>query len=319
MSAESQIPIAHHFDSPAEPIKFEVEAEDDAGVLWRYVLHVTTKRVIHEALYRKQKRFNYVFVRDWNETTSGYEIKQQGFGFVASEAKKVRQNASLISTAVQYGVSIAQHVASSNVLTNLNSLGRQSFQHSHVLFASEFFAENEALRIKMIELLKSWDLGLNDIKLKKHEKTSADGGLEEEWVAYGVHKTKSGKLFDLRMELESSGTQSAFVLLSLILSVLESGGVALVDEMESDLHPLLVEPLLELFSHETTNPHNAQIIFTCHSMRVLDALQKAQVMFVEKNECESEAYRGDEIEGLRSDDNLRSKYETGALGAIPRI
>jgi predicted ATPase len=92
-----------------------------------------------------------------------------------------------------------------------------------------------------------------------------------------------------------------------------------IDEMESDLHPMLLEPILELFDKQSTNPNGAQILFTCHSSKVLELLQKPQVTFVEKNMCESEAFRGDDVDGLRSDDNLRSKYESGAIGAIPQL
>ena len=101
--------------------------------------------------------------------------------------------------------------------------------------------------------------------------------------------------------------------------ILAQGGVALIDELENDLHPHMVEPVLDLFANKSTNPHHAQIIFTCHTPEVLDLLHKAQVLFVEKTDCESVAYRGDEIEGLRSDDNLRAKYMSGALGAVPQI
>lgn len=49
----------------------------------------------------KRYCFSYVFVRDWNEAANSYTVKQQDFGLVSQEAKRVRQNASLISTAAQ--------------------------------------------------------------------------------------------------------------------------------------------------------------------------------------------------------------------------
>ena len=42
-------------------------------------------------------------------------------------------------------------------------------------------------------------------------------------------------------------------------------------------------------------------------------------MFVDKQDCESTAYRGDDIEGLTNAQNLYGKYMAGALGAVPQI
>ena len=91
------------------------------------------------------------------------------------------------------------------------------------------------------------------------------------------------------------------------------------DELDSDLHPHLLEPLLELFSNPDTNPHRAQILFTCHMTEVLRFLQKSQVMLVEKDGLTSHAWRLDTVEGVRSDENRVAKYLAGAYGAVPRL
>jgi hypothetical protein len=41
---------------------------------------------------------------------------------------------------------------------------------------------------------------------------------------------------------------------------------------------------------------------------------------VEKDKnCQSEAWRLDEVKGVRSDDNLYAKYMAGAYGAVPEL
>jgi uncharacterized protein len=135
----------------------------------------------------------------------------------------------------------------------------------------------------------------------------------------GTHKSKHGD-FQLSFGQESSGTQSAFVLLSKLLPVLEHGGTAVVDEFENDLHPHMLEPILDLFANPKINPHNAQLIFTCHALEVLNVLHKSQVTLVEKDKhCESTSYRLDQVEGIRNDDNLYAKYRAGAYGAVPNL
>src|SRR5690606_23609624 len=120
---EAGIPLTQHFAATGESSEFEVTADFD-GKLWRYVLRCTPERVLHEALYVKRERFGYVFVRDWEESSSSYSVKQQDFGMAAQEHRKVRPNASSISTAAPDGVELAQKMASAPVLTNVNILGR---------------------------------------------------------------------------------------------------------------------------------------------------------------------------------------------------
>jgi predicted ATPase len=81
----------------------------------------------------------------------------------------------------------------------------------------------------------------------------------------------------------------------------------------------LLPHILDLFKHEHSNPHDAQIIFTCHTPEILNLLMKHQVYLVEKENQESEAWRLDEVTGLRADDNLYAKYMAGALSAVPNL
>ena len=313
------IPVLPHFAHTDTPTEFESEAEDVEGVLWRYVLHATPKKVVHEALYRKRERFNYVFTRDLNDSGDGYIIKQQGFGMPHAEALKVRANASLISTARQYGVEIAKHVADFHLVHNVNVRGRSTFAPEQVLRAADLFARAQPLREQMIGLLKSWDLGLSDVAIREVTRTKSDATASKVWVPFGVHEARNGAKHILNFHDESSGTQAAFVLLGRVLTALSEGGLAVIDELDSDLHPHMVEPVLDLFDNPATNPHKAQLIFSAHTPQVLTVLQKAQVLFIEKRSCESTAYRGDTIKGLRADDNLLAKYMAGALGAVPQV
>lgn len=316
---EAALPFAPHKSLPDEPSEFEAEVDFD-GRLWRYTLRTTPQRVLHESLYVKRERMSYVFVRDWNAARNEYDIKQKDFGFKSSEARKVRPNASLISTAAQYGVALAQQLASAHLFTNVNSLGRVSTDLRKVSHAAKHFAFENAQRQQMAQLLAGWDLGLSEVVLSEHEEIEPDGTTTKYWLPYGVHALRDGKVFNLHFLEESSGTQGAFVLLSRLLPALHSGGLAVIDEFENDLHPHMLEPILELFASPVTNPYNAQLLFTCHALEVLNVLHKSQVTLVEKGEFnESSAWRLDSVQGIRSDDNFYAKYMTGAYGAVPQL
>jgi len=215
---------------------------------------------------------------------------------------------------------VADHLSRFNLVTNVNVLGRTKFEASQINRAAELLAGAPALRDQMVHLLKSWDLGLSDVQLHEITFPSRDGETASKvWTPFGVHTTRNGEARQLHFLSESSGTQTAFVLLSRLLAVLATGGIAVIDELDADLHSHMVEPVLDLFANPSTNPNDAQLIFSAHTPHVLNFLNKAQVLFVEKRECESTAYRADTIKGLRADDNLFAKYMSGALGAVPQV
>ena len=320
-SADPQtwLPFQPHAAAPNEPSEFELEG-DMNGRLWRYTLRCTPQRVLHEALYVKRERMGYVFVREWNEAAQSYDIKQQDFGFVASEARKVRANASLIATAAQYGVPLAQRLVASSVVSNIHQFGRMLNDTNQLMQAASYFATQETQRQQLVRLLSAWDLGLSDVQVRELEQVLPDGKIEKYWLPFGVHQTTQGGSFELPFMLESSGTQGALLLLHRLLPVLQKGGLAVIDEFENDLHPHMIEPILDLFANPATNPHGGQLLFTCHAMEVLNLVHKSQVMLVEKDSHnESSAWRLDSMEGIRSDDNFYAKYMAGAYGAVPQL
>lgn len=317
-SPNSAIPITPHATHFKQPSEFECLI-DFEGSLWRYVLRCNQQMVLHEALYRKYERFNYVFIRNWDPATQHYSVKQQNFGLSPQSAKKVRPNVSLIAWAAQYDVPLAKRLADRSFVTNVNVGGRMPLSDQALFVAAEHFATNKKQRSTMEQLLSSWDLGLSGVELHEIQINPIEAPEEKAWMPFGKHSTGNNS-FNLPFHLESSGTQGAFVLLSRLLPVLEKGGVAVIDEFENDLHPHMLEPILDLFANPKTNRHNAQLLFSTHATSVLNIVEKSQVMLVEKNtDCISDAFRMDTIERIRNDDNFYAKYMTGAYGAVPKL
>ncbi len=314
----AELPFEPHFAAMDEPSEFEADLTVD-GQLWRYTLRCTRQRVLHEALYVKRARMGYVFVREWDEASQSYDVKQQDFGLKPSEARKARPNASLLSTAAQYGVPLAQRLTQASLATNLHRYGRMQGDEE-LLQSAAFFAVQPEMHAQAAQWLRRWDFGLKDVQLRKFETETLEGNNTLEWVPMGVHELADGTTVQLPFWLESSGTQSAFVLLRRLLPVLKLGGLAVIDEFENDLHPHMLEPILSLFADRRSNPHGAQLLFTCHAMEVLNLLHKSQVVIVEKDgHGESAAWRLDSVEGIRSDDNLYAKYMAGAYGGVPQL
>lgn len=321
LGPDEEIPVSPHFSNPHEPVEMEAEFEIDENI-WEYRLVLTKQQVLHESLYRKGYRFVYVFKRDWDEAGQKYQIKlkEEDFDFDKKEAEKVRKNASLIATAAQYNQPLALRFSRLNIETNLTMLGKYNFNASTQLVnAAVLFHQQKEIKDQMSRLLSQWDLGLSGVTIKEHKVTDADGKKETIYLPFGRHRI-AGKDYELILWEESGGTKSAFVLLGKVLPILKVGGLAVIDELESDLHPHMLAAILELFFSPITNPYNAQIIFSTHSHEILNMLHKEQIILVEKNkDLNTDAWRLDDIEGVRSDDNFYAKYMAGAYGGVPEI
>ena len=172
----------------------------------------------------------------------------------------------------------------------------------------------------MSDVLSNLDLGIAEVIIESHSYVEKESGKSEETkIPFGIHRYGKQEQ-KLPLWYESSGTQATFVLLKKILPALEHGGIVIIDEMEADLHPDMITALLDLFIDRERNPHNAQIIFTCHAHEILNVLQKDQVLLIEKDPNGfSEAWRLGDMKGIRRDDNLYAKYRAGAYGAIPNL
>ncbi len=319
---EDKILVQPHIFSDMTDSEFEIDFEDK-GRQYRYSLIINQARVVHESLHLKtSKFFSFIFRRDWSESVSAYNIRQQNFGFAAREAEKVRPNASLIATAAQYNVPYALELASyfKRFHSNMNYNGRVHFETGNVFDATNFFHDRPALRAQMSDILSHLDLGLVKVVIESHKFVENETSKNKEVnFAIGVHR-KGREEKKLLFLDESNGTQATYILLEKILPALEHGGIAIIDEMEANLHPDMINAMLNLFMDSERNPHNAQIIFTCHAHEVLNDLQKDQVLLIEKApDGFSEAWQLGDMKGIRRDDNLYAKYRAGAYGAVPNF
>ena len=318
LKPNQNIPIEPHFSSPSGVTEFEVEY-GYGGELFKYELKLTKKRVLFEALYSKkagEPRYRYLFKRAWNDIEDGYDIRQQGFGFKNSEAVKVRANASLIATAAQYNVPAALTAVmnASAVMTNVVHHGR----HLNPSEIHSFYHEHNEYLQAVNKFLKDKDFGVDKIEIEVQTVAEEEG--EKEYLTPVCHHTSNGKTHSLPLAMESSGTRGAFNILRHILPALKEGGIAVLDEMEADLHPHLVIEIIRMFISKETNPYDSQLLIASHSLEVLDQLEKEHLYLVEKDEeCTSEAWRLDELKDVRRNENIYAKYMSGAYGAIPRF
>jgi predicted ATPase len=299
----------------------------DNGKRYLYRLRCSRTRVLEESLHVKKARFNYIFERAWNPEKQVYDAKFQDFG--DSNRLPLRENASIISVAVLQENAAAMKLSDyfAGFYANIDQEGRNERHDPHfynVLATAKYLDESPDMLHAVNRHLRGSDLGLAGIEIEKvkllsPEMLSPDSQEQQIPAPFGVHEV-SGQVYRLPLFRESRGTQALFVLLRFILPVLQKGGLAVIDEFESGLHPHLIKNLVHLFYSRRTNRHRAQLIFTCHSDYLLTDLGKYQTILVEKDDnCVSHAWRLDEVKGVRSTDNIHAKYHAGAYRAVPDI
>ena len=119
---------------------------------------------------------------------------------------------------------------------------------------------------------------------------------------------------------ESGGTQTFYNLFPTIAEVLNEGGVAILDELDSDIHPLLLPEIIRMFQDVKSNPHDGQLIMSCHNAALFEYLEKEEIYFTEKDgEGQTTVYGLKDVQGVRRDTNIYAKYLMGAFGAVPRV
>lgn len=309
--AEPDSPILlRSFFSSTQPSEFFVEFKVEE-TSYRYELEATEQAVVRETLFRTRLREVKAFERIGNEIT---EMTSE---FEPLAAMKLRQNASVISTAHQYDIKLLEdvHKFFTSIFTNVSYGGLRELPFS-METVSKFFHDYKNSLDFARRFISECDVGLSDIKIFVTEK--ADG--EKEYTPMFYHEC-GGESHAVSSYGESSGTKALFRGLLLYQMTLASGGLLVLDEFDLNLHPHILPKLIKLFLDPATNPNDAQLIFSTHDSEILNMLGRYRTYLVNKQDNESFAYRLDDIPGdiLRNDRPILPAYNDGKIGGVPRL
>ena len=135
-------------------------------------------------------------------------------------------------------------------------------------------------------------------------------------------KNKHGvERYTLHYTLQSEGTCRVLGVEAAIYKALQNGSLLPIDEIESSLHPDLVELIIEQFLKEKSR---SQLLVTTHYDPLLntvdDLIRKDSVWFTEKQEDgHTELYSLIDFKGLNKIRSFQRSYRNGAFGALPNI
>ena len=185
-------------------------------------------------------------------------------------------------------------------------------------YATESIKEEEAKKY-LLMYLHAADFNISDITPKEQETPKGP-------IKYTVYQHKvvstdgSVDYYDFPELLESDGTVRTFGLAAHIQKQIQNNAFLAIDEIESSLHPKLIEFIIERFLQES---EHAQLLLTTHYDGLLgedDLLRKDNIWFTEKdNDGSSTLYPLTVFKGLNRISSLRKAYKFGKFGAVPNI
>lgn len=333
-------PFMLNTETENSPSYFEI-LFDILGVRYRYGFEVTDKEVESEWLYEsKKKAEKLLFIRQGEgiEVSSSYKEGQ-------NLEDKTRNNALFLSVVDQFNGVIAKRI----MKWFNNFIAISGLTHENYELVTFKMLDNKSTAKQLGDFYDKLDLGFDGLSIHKDKfdpkRISED--TPEAFVkllikdlegAYRfkittLHKkfdhknrTISDVEFDMRSQ-ESAGTNKVFNISGPIFEVLHEGGVLIIDELDSSLHPLMTLAITQLFNSEKENTKNAQLIFTTHDTNLFSygKYRRDQIYFIEKDKYGASdlyslvEYREEDGGKIRKDRSFENDYIQGRYGAIPYI
>jgi len=126
--------------------------------------------------------------------------------------------------------------------------------------------------------------------------------------------------YKLPTRLQSQGTKRTFELSGPIIQAIERGAFLAIDEVESKLHPLLIEYIIQKFLLDSKE---SQLLVTTHYDGLLDEedlLRKDNIWFTEKDKSgATKLFSLANFKAVNRISSLLKAYKYGKFGAIPNF
>lgn len=306
----------NHIDCAPKPTRFYIEFDSnlissEPACLYSYELVLqynkklnTTIVALEELRFAPRGSFRRIFRREKQEYFVGkaFEIKKSD-----QRLTFVKPSASTVATLSQFNHEISMKILQIllSVQTNVGLITHSFNTYDET---TKFYETNAEVFEELKNKIRFMDFGINNVEINK-----TNDGLEARF-------DHSGHDFGLSYMFESDGTKNFYCMFPNIHFALQTGGIAIMDELDRDIHPLMLPEIVRWFHSDVINKYKAQLIMSAHNATLLENLIKEEVFFTEKNtEGCTEIFGLKDITGVRRDANLYSKYLAGNFGAIPKI
>ena len=280
-----------------QPSSFYVRFIVD-GIEYEYSFSLTQTEILTEQLYYYPRgRRSLVFTRDETKGPEKTEIYvfRQAIKRPMDVAANTSRKTLFVSRASQMDRDIAKKVF-------------RFFTEDIVLdYKESAMPVEDFLKTKkenILRILNAADSDIVDMKIQSNSLKT-------------FHKSNPNIAFDFDTE-ESEGTKTLFQMMLGIINVIRNDRTLLMDGIDTNLHPHLVEYIINLFNRS----NHAQLIYTAHNTHLLntDFQRRDQVYFVNKRDdgC-SELYSLYDFKDFRDNYDMEKAYLQGRFDAIPYL
>lgn len=210
--------------------------------------------------------------------------------------KQASENNELISYLVQF-----LHEADFNITDISTDIISKQLTDEAIKFLTEDNDDTDEDSIKETERIKK-ERTVKQIQTTFEHTVENDNGKET---------------YQMDKKYESTGTIRTFGIEAAIFEALQTNAVLPIDELETSLHPMLLEKIL--FDYLKT-PSRSQLIVTTHNDGLLDLLndliRKDSVWFTEKKKSGvTDLYKLTDFRGLNRISSIREAYRNKRFGA----
>jgi len=294
--SQNYIPFLFDDESDKLPTEFEAIYDDTCiHYEWLYKKSLTAKRQV----------ITTILERDHDNISLGASVKAACEKYVEDIDRDVLALSFFSSLKLRTRVfQIALECVMSILPVRITSDDTTDF------FMSYYFSRNfddDKEKQKLLSFLEAIDISIKDIEVEK---------LNGNMKVYTHHVGKNGKDYRVSIDVESDGTKKVIALYSLVSLAIITGNGLIIDELNAQLHPLLLKYIVDLFYAADTE---GQLIYTTHDTVLLDKkyMRRDQIWFTDKNlSGESSMYSLAEFK-LRNDQSFEKEYLGGSLGGIP--
>jgi AAA15 family ATPase/GTPase len=316
-----------------EPSVFEINFIVD-GTRFQYVLATTVDRIFEETLicYPKGKE-SLLYTRKFlPETGEFYTFGEslEGGSIVHEAWRRLTSPKSLFlaQAALNSSEDLQQLKAPYDWLRNSNICIGQNSMHRWSVASRSMVMQNPETKDALQEFLQHLDVPVTNIRFEESEKFKSEIGpdsdindyvrlVEKESKTKLTHTTALGEAeFDFNEE--SGGTQNlmGFWIPWLNLHAKNSGKVVVIDELDSSLHPKIVEILIQ--EHLAGN-RKTQLIFTTHDTHLMNTklLRRDQFWLTERDaNGATQMFSVHDFQGRDSED-IEKRYYEGRYRGLP--
>ena len=336
-----------------EPYAFKAEADDEEslyeveivqnGIFYKYGFELCKGVVKSEWLYKRESRMTKVFER------KNGKLKIIGESAQSINLIRIPDATLFLSIGNNYNLATNEYLTDvMNWFVNVLIVFEDSANSLDI-----YTMNNGKYKEQALEILKRADIGITDFDIIKDKIAGSDPESimklnmriqSNPAILAGQLKAETEGLYNIDMKtrfnvydesgsvtgqkdvmlfkengFNSEGTVRLMCYLGWILAALDQGRVIFVDEIDSRLHFLVADYIVQLFNSIENNPKNAQLICTAHNVMLMDdGLRRDQIYFTSKDSRgRSSLVSLADYTGVRKTDLFSKRYLAGFYADLP--